>query len=220
MKYLGAALAVPVLVRHDWLVLMVIGFVAHGDFLFPDSPSELALREVDSGERRRSLVLEYLAHVVQEPCGTGQEGRPLGVIHVVQEILGILIALFRRQREPVDSGIFVLEDILSQEVQLAEGILGILVSLFCRGSKLADGLLNISGDSLALEQELAQLILGELISSFCRLLEPPKGGRGISRFQIQLSESVHGVFVALLRRLREPDYCLDGAVFHNAAIPV
>ena len=50
VKYLGAALAVPVLVRHDWLVLMVIGFVAHGDFLFPDSPSELALREVDSGE--------------------------------------------------------------------------------------------------------------------------------------------------------------------------
>ena len=116
-------MAVPVSAhgnRADRLVLVVIRPVAQGEALLHDLSPELALYEVDAWLNRRKLLLEDSAHVVQEPGGAGQEGRPLPIVHVVQEILGVLVALLCRQREPANSGFPVLRDILSQQIQLAE----------------------------------------------------------------------------------------------------
>lgn len=104
---------------------------------------------------------------MQELRGVGQEGRALGIVHVVQEVLGVLIALLRRQREPAGGGILVLGDVLTQEIQLAKGVLGKLVSLLCRGGKLPDSLFDVFRDAVALDQELAQLVLGKLVPQSC-----------------------------------------------------
>lgn len=110
---------------------MVIRLVAHGDLLLPYPLPELALHEVDAGLRRRSLVLEDPTHVIQETCGAGQEERTLGVVHVFQEILGVLITLRCRQREPSDGFVSILGDVFPQKIQLAEHVLRILISLVC-----------------------------------------------------------------------------------------
>ena len=98
------------------LLLMVVRLVAHGDFLLSDFSSQLTVHKGDPAARRRGLLLEDAAHVVEEPGGAGEEGGR--VIHVVKEKPGVLIALFHRQREPADGGFSVLRNILSQQVQL------------------------------------------------------------------------------------------------------
>ena len=115
---------------------MVIGLVAHGDLLLSDLSPQLTVHKGDSAARRRGLLLEDAAHVVEEPGGAGEEGGR--VIHVVKEKPGVLIALFRRQCEPADGGFPVLGNILAQQVQLSEGILGVLVSLLRRLRQPAD----------------------------------------------------------------------------------
>ena len=78
----------------DLFILMVIGSVPHGHFLFPNPLSELAVCERGrSGRPSRCLLLEYSAQVVKEPRGAGKYRQP--VVHVVQEILRILVALRR-----------------------------------------------------------------------------------------------------------------------------
>lgn len=124
--------------------------------------------------------MENPTYVMQEPRGIGQEGRALEIVHVVQEVLGVLIALRRRQREPVGGSILVLSDILSKKVQLTEGVLRELVSLLCRGGKLPDSLFDVFRDAVALEQEFSLLVLGKLVPQRCRFLEPPAGGSGVS----------------------------------------
>lgn len=78
----------------DLFILMVIGFMPHSHFLFPDPPSELTVCEYGHpGRPSRRLLFEYSAQVVQEASSTGEYGR--SIVHVVQEVLGILITLRR-----------------------------------------------------------------------------------------------------------------------------
>ena len=109
---------------------MVIRLVTHSDFLLSDFPAQLAVHESDPAAWWRSLLLEDAGHVMEELSGAGKEGGY--IIHVVEEILGVLISLFRRLCEPVDGGFTVLRNLLPQQVQLAESVLRILVSLFRR----------------------------------------------------------------------------------------
>ncbi|MCQ4721025.1 hypothetical protein NE659_27645, partial [Flavonifractor plautii] len=52
----------------DLSILMVIGLMPHGHFLFPNPLSELAVRERDCPDGpSRSLFLKYPTQVVQEP---------------------------------------------------------------------------------------------------------------------------------------------------------
>ena len=83
------------------MFLVVIGLVAHGDFLLSDFSSQLTVHKGDPAARRRGLLLEDAAHVMEEPGGAGEEGGR--VIHVVEEKEGIPIALLRRLREPLRS---------------------------------------------------------------------------------------------------------------------
>ncbi len=74
------------------------------------------------------MLLKDTPHVVEEPGSAGEQGWQ--ALRVVKEILGVWIALPCSQCEPVNGGLVILRDVLSQQVQLAQGILGKLVSLF------------------------------------------------------------------------------------------
>ena len=64
-----------VLLHFDPLILMVIGLVAHGHFLFLNPPPQLTVRDGDpSGGSHWRLLLEYPAHVMQESSGAVQNG--------------------------------------------------------------------------------------------------------------------------------------------------
>ena len=115
--------------------------MAHGNLLFPNPLAQLFIRKRDrSGRSLWRLLLKDPAHVAQEPGGTGEQGWPPKVIHVVKEILSILAALRRRQREPADGGVPVLRNLLAQQIELAQGILGVLVPPFSGGGQPADAL--------------------------------------------------------------------------------
>ena len=97
----------------DTLLLVIVRFVAHSDFLFPDLLPQLAVHKRNPTTRRWGLFLKNTSHVMEEPGGAGEEGQ--SIIHVVQKILGVLIALRCRQREPTGGGISVLGNILPQQ---------------------------------------------------------------------------------------------------------
>ena len=106
---------------------MVIWLVAHGDFLFSDLPPQLAVHKADPSCRAWGLIPEDVPHVAEEPGGAGEQRRC--VVHVAEEILGVLITLFRSLGEPVNGGVPVLGDVLPQQIQLAESILRVLIAM-------------------------------------------------------------------------------------------
>ena len=90
---------------------MVVRPVAHGDFLLPDFPPEFAVhRYPHPCGGWLALFLEDAAHVVEERGGGGEDG----AVHPVQKKPGVLISLFRRELQPMDSLPLILGDILVQ----------------------------------------------------------------------------------------------------------
>ena len=75
----------------DTLLLVVVGLVAHGDLLLSNLSPQLTVHKGDPAAGGRGLLLEDAAHVVEEPGGAGEEGGR--VVHVVEKISGVLIAL-------------------------------------------------------------------------------------------------------------------------------
>lgn len=109
---------------------MVIRLMAHGDFLFLDSPPELPVCHGNTASGHpRFLLLEDPGHVVQEPGGAGKHRWTVEIVHVVKEVLGVLIALGGGQREPADGGIPVMRNLFAQKIELAQRILRIRIPL-------------------------------------------------------------------------------------------
>ena len=96
----------------------------HGDFLFPDSCHELTVNLDAAGDGRGwCLVLEYPAHMVEEPSGGQHDRGRFQTVPAVQEELSIRIPLAGGLGKPV-SGLFL---VVFLQVQFAEGILGVLI---------------------------------------------------------------------------------------------
>ena len=76
------------------MLLVVIRFVARCDFLFPDSCHELPVNlDAAVDGRRRCLVLEDPAHVVEETCGGQHDRGGLQTVPAVQKELSVTVAL-------------------------------------------------------------------------------------------------------------------------------
>ena len=91
---------------------MIVRLVAHGDFLFSDFLLELAVHfHPHTAGGRLALLPEDVPHVVEERGGGGEDG----AVEAVQKGLGVLIALFRRQLQPVDGLGLILRDIMAGE---------------------------------------------------------------------------------------------------------
>ena len=103
---------------------MVIWLVAHGDFLLHQLPEPLAV-DVYSRRRGRRGVPDDLGQTAQEPGRTEGEGRIAILIHVVEEKLCVLMALFRGLGEPIFRHGIVLFLVLPQKIQLAQEVLGL-----------------------------------------------------------------------------------------------
>lgn len=135
---------------------MVIPLVTPSRFLFSDFLQQFTVNSNPhpAGSRRRFLLPEDISQVVQK-SGGGEEqrsGRP--VIHVVEKILGILIALSCCQRQPAASGIPILRHLLAKQIELAQCVLSELVSLLGRCHQPLERLLHILGEQLSLKKEL------------------------------------------------------------------
>ena len=153
------------LLHRDPRILMVIGLMAHGDFLFLDSSAELAVCDGDPSDGRPLRpILKQPAQMVQELRGTGESRRAAKVVSVVKEVLGVLVALGSGQCEPVDGGGAVLRDLFAQKIELAQRILSILIPLLRRQGELSDRFRHILGHFLPLEQKFSKPVLRELIS--------------------------------------------------------
>ena len=81
------------------ILLVVVRFVPHGNFLLPDSPHELALHMTTCRIGRRKRLQKNVAHVVEEPYSTEKDRRV--TLPMVQEELCIAVALSGRLRQPV-----------------------------------------------------------------------------------------------------------------------
>ena len=77
--------------RRSLVLLMIIRLVAQSDFLLTDSPHELALHMTTRRIRRRERFPENVAHMVEEPYGTEENGRV--TLPIIQEELCIAITL-------------------------------------------------------------------------------------------------------------------------------
>ncbi|MPM21177.1 hypothetical protein SDC9_67620 [bioreactor metagenome] len=100
---------------------------------------------------------------MQEPCSRQQNGGVFEIIHMVEEKLGINVALCCREGKPTDGSFLVFGDIFSHQIQLAESVLCILIPLFCGSRQQLQGSLNILWHILAHEVNLAQPVLCKLI---------------------------------------------------------
>lgn len=163
---------------------MVIPLVTPSRFLFSDFLQQFTVNSNPhpAGSRRRFLLPEDISQVVQK-SGGGEEqrsGRP--VIHVVEKILGILIALSCCQRQPAASGIPILRHLLAKQIELAQCVLSELVSLLGRCHQPLERLLHILGEQLSLKKELTQPVLGKLIVQFCAPAQPPQSLTEILRY--------------------------------------
>ena len=68
--------------------------MTHGDFLFSNSCHELPINlDATLDGRRRCLVLEDPAHVVEKTCGSQYDRGWLQTIPAVQEELSVAVAL-------------------------------------------------------------------------------------------------------------------------------
>ena len=181
---------------------MVIPLVTPSCFLFSDFLQQFTVNSNPhpAGSRRRFLLPEDISQVVQK-SGGGEEqrsGRP--IIHVVEKILGILIALSCCQRQPAASGIPILRHLLAKQIELAQCVLSELVSLLGRCHQPLERLLHILGEQLSLKKELTQPVLGKLIVQFCAPAQPPQSLTEILRYftsvQKQLGQCVHGQIIA------------------------
>ncbi|MPN39417.1 hypothetical protein SDC9_186945 [bioreactor metagenome] len=83
---------------------------------------------------------------------------------MVEEKLSVDVALRCRYGKPADGGILVLGDILSHQIQLAEGVLRMLIALFSGSRQKLQSHLNVLWRILAHEIKLAQSILRKLVS--------------------------------------------------------
>lgn len=103
---------------------MVIWFVSQGHALLLYLPPILAVRLLTCrGTGRNGVVLEDLAHVVEQ-IGDGQEHiGPVTVMEVRQEKLCILVSLEGRLREPVVRLLPVLRYFFAHQVQLTSSYL-------------------------------------------------------------------------------------------------
>ena len=163
---------------------MVIPLVTPSRFLFSDFLQQFTVNSNPhpAGSRRRFLLPEDISQVVQK-SGGGEEqrsGRP--VIHVVEKILGILIALSCCQRQPAASGIPILRHLLAKQIELAQCVLSELVSLLGRCHQPLERLLHILGEQLSLKMELTQPVLGKLIVQFCAPAQSPQSLTEILRY--------------------------------------
>lgn len=150
------------LLHRDPRILMVVGLMAHGDFLFLNSSAELAVCDGDPSDGRPLRpILKQPAQMVQELRGTGERRRAAKVVSVVKEVLGVLVALGGGQREPVNGGVAVLRDLFAQKIELAQRILGVVMSGFRRfGQPLQCGIDLLRPGGGIGKNDLCQLVLG------------------------------------------------------------
>lgn len=110
------------------------------DFLFSDPLYQLALRMMPCRIRGQRSLLEYPAHVVEQPGGRQQYCRGLIFILVIQGELRVPISLCGRLCQPVGGLFLVMRNLIASEIQFAESVLGILISLFSSGGQVFDSL--------------------------------------------------------------------------------
>ncbi len=73
---------------------MIVRLMTRSDFLFPDFCHELPVNmDTAGGGWGRRLLLEYPAHVIEEPGGSQHDRGWLQTIPAVQEELSVSIAL-------------------------------------------------------------------------------------------------------------------------------
>ena len=82
----------------------------------PRQPLAVDLNAVGSGSR--GVVLENIAHVVEQPGGRQQDGRRLlfAALHAFHEKFRVGVAVIPRRREPFVGGICVIRNALAHEV--------------------------------------------------------------------------------------------------------
>ena len=176
---------------------MVIPLVTPSRFLFSDFLQQFTVNSNPhpAGSRRRFLLPEDISQVVQK-SGGGEEqrsGRP--VIHVVEKILGILIALSCCQRQPAASGIPILRHLLAKQIELAQCVLSELVSLL--------------GDDIWQRSIAAQNIAFLRLTPDYRALSLPRGGK----------KAIRGLTKTAAQRVIQTDDILfdpkDAEYFHK-----
>ena len=94
---------------------MVVRFVAHGDFLRLNFPSELLVRKANGPRSQVRLLLpEDPGYVVEEPNHAGGQGRPVEFVNVLLNISRLLVPLGGGLGEPLLRGLLVLWGALPQ----------------------------------------------------------------------------------------------------------
>ena len=73
---------------------MVIWLVPHGDFLLPDFDSQFSIYLLSHRSLRRyGVVLEYLAHVMEQMSDRQHDRRWFQIIPAIQKELSVLVSL-------------------------------------------------------------------------------------------------------------------------------
>ena len=108
---------------------MIIRLVAQGDTLLLQFLQPLAIDLDTAGAGfGNGVVLEYPAHMMEQP-GHSQHRRGRTVfLQMVQEVLRILVVLFGGLGQLVDGMLLVIRNFFAGEVQLSQHVLGVLVS--------------------------------------------------------------------------------------------
>ena len=190
------------------LLLMVIRFVAHSDFLCLDFSSQFAVHLQASAGSGQRVILEDPAHVVEQ-VGDRQHDRGwTEVILPFQEELCVLVSLSGGTAEPVYRLGLVMSYSLPCQVQLAQHVLGVLISCLRRlGEPIrrSDGVLV---DGVSLQILFAQPVGGPLVPVLHCLVQPTDALLQVPHFPIirekQLAQGVLGLGQATICRMGEP----------------
>lgn len=178
--------------RRALILLVVVRFVAHGDFLLTDSPHELALHMTTRRIRRRERFPEDIADVMEEPHSTEENRRV--TLPMVQEELRTAVALICGLRQPIFRYGLILSYFFPLEIQLAEDILSVWVSGLSRLRQIIYRLGDILLGGFSLEILFAQTIGRVVAAIFSGGLQPAQALLQITDFYIvgeeQLPKSI------------------------------
>ena len=114
--------------RRSLVLLVIVRFVAHVDFLLTDSPHELTLHMTTRWVRWRKRFPENIADVMEESQST-EENRRI-TLTMVQKELCEAVALSGRLRQPILRCFLILISLFALEIQFTEDVLRILVPSF------------------------------------------------------------------------------------------
>ena len=119
---------------------------------------------------RQRVLLKDPAHVVEQTSDAQEYIGRSATVLLLEEPVGVGIALCRRLAEPVEARCFVVLHALAHEVQLAQHILRVLISVlrrtvkpFCRRSET---LLYIFSSVIFLAQTVGGIAVSALRSGF------------------------------------------------------